>query len=455
MAGTIGTLDVNSIVNTLMEKQSGQLNRLTAEEKNQEIKLSIYGQLQNFITNLKQAIEGVRTAFNTVSYSASVGNSNVISASILSNSNVYAGTHSIHVNTLASSETISSDAAYPSRNQTLGLSGDLGFTIGSNSFTVNVSATDTLENIRDHINQGANNVGVTASITASTDGSGNNIYKLILSSNNTGNANAFTLSGSLASGFTTVINQANDATFTVDGNNVVRSQNNISDVLDGISFNLLGLGDSTLVVNHDGSAQTKAVVTSVQAVVDAYNKVMDYIAQNKADQTLTDSSIDMIKTRLINLVNSQFQNVGGMQSLLDIGIGLAPTSNSVSNAGTDYVTTNALTLNTDKLNSLLANNADMVKAFFSTNNTGFVDVASSGLSQMTEFDGIIPTNQTWIKENITQLNRNIDTENSRLTDMRAVLIDKYSKLNEILSKYDRLGTMLDGALSHLNPSGKK
>lgn len=455
MAGTIGTLDVNSIVNTLMDKQSGQLNRLTAEEKNQEIKLSIYGQLQNFINNFKQAVDGVKTAFNTVSYGASVSNTSVLSASILSNSNLYAGTHAIHVNTLASAQVTSSDTAYNSRNQALGLSGDLGFTLGGKSFTVNVTATDTLENIRDHINQAANNVGVTASITAATDGSGNNIYKLILSSNNTGSANAFTLSGSLATGFTNSINQASDASFTVDGNNVVRSQNTISDVLDGISFSLLATGDSTLTVTHDGSAQSKAVVTSVQAVVDAYNKVMDYISQNKADRTLTDSSIDMIKTRLVNLVNTQFQNVGGLQSLFELGIALAPTSKSVSNAGTDYVTTNALKLNVDKLTSLLANSPDKVKAFFATDKTGFAAVADTALQQMTEFDGIIPTNQSWIKENITKLNRNIDTENARLSDIRANLIDKYTKLNEVLGKYDRLGTMLDGAYSRLNPSGKK
>ncbi len=455
MSGTIGTLDVNSIVNTLMEKQSGQLNRLTKDEKNQEIKLSIYGQLQNFLNNFKQAIQGVNTAFNTVSYSTSVSNSNLLSASVLSNNNVYAGTHTLHVTSLAAAQVVSSDTTYATRNQALGITGDIGFTIGSQSFDVTVSATDTLENVRDHINQAANNNGVTASIMASTDGSGNNVYKLILSSNNTGTANAFTLSGSLAGGYTTVIKSAADAVFTIDNNNVTRSQNTVSDVLDGISFNLLATGDSTLTINHDTSAQSKAVVTAVQSVVDSYNKVMDYIAQNLVDRTLTDSSIDMIKSRLVNLVNTQFQNVGGMTSLLDLGISLAPSSKSVSNAGNAYITTTALTLDVNKLTNLLTGSSDKIKAFFETAKTGFTDTASATLSKMTEFDGIIPTNQNWIKENIAKLNINIDNENSRLKEMRAFLIDKYTNLNQILDKYDRLGSMLDGALSRLNPSGKK
>lgn len=455
MSGSIGTLDVNAIVSALMERQQTQLNRLQAQAKDDNVKLSLYGQLQNLVNNLNTAVQGVNTAFNTIAYAASVGNSSVLSASIASNSNVYAGTHTIVVSNLASVQTDSSATTYATRDAALGLSGTLTFTIGSNNFTVNVTASDTLDTIRDGINQAADNVGITASVMTTTGGGGD-VYTLMLASNNTGTANAFTVSGTLASSFNTVVNAAQDAHFTLDSNNVVRGTNNISDVMDGITFNLLGTGTSSLTISHDNTAQTTSVTNAIQGMVNSYNTIMDYIAQNVASgNILQDSSVNTIKNNLVNAFRSVFSNVGGLTGINDLGISLAASSSSTTSTGISYTNNDLLTLDTTKLNSLLMANPGEVKSFFTTATTGFSAVINTSVQGITDFGGTISTIEQWLNKDVSTVQQNIINEQNRLDDMRTFLVAKYSKLQTVLDSYDRLGTMLDGIFSKMNISSSK
>ncbi len=107
MAGIIGSnMDVPSIVNELMKRQTVQLSRLSQEEKTQEIKLSLFGQLKSAVDALNQSLTGIKNAFLTTGFTASVSNSNLLSASVTSNSGVLAGKHELNVTSIATASTI-------------------------------------------------------------------------------------------------------------------------------------------------------------------------------------------------------------------------------------------------------------------------------------------------------------------------------------------------------------
>ncbi len=458
MGGTVGpTMDVASIVNELMKRQSVQLNRLSYEEKEQEVKLSLYSQLKNIVDNVNKSITDINNAFHAIGYSVTTGNSSILSGSITQNENVYAATHQLTVTSLAQSETLTSNTHFNSRNQALNLDGNLGFTIGSNTFAVNITATDTLENVRDKINSASNNVGVTASLIASTDQNGNATYSLVVASDETGVANKFSISGSLDATFdiSNEISAAQDAVFTIDGMNVVRSRNTVNDVLDGVSFTLLGVGQSSLTIAQNNTDKNKAIGAAIQEMVDAYNNVMDYIDQSLADRTLTDSSVTMIKVSVHALFASKLSNVGGFTSLFDVGVKTAEAVKSQTKNGSAYTAGDRLVLDKNALQGILATKSEQLEKFFMDQTNGFTKLATKSINGISQFGGIIANKTQSINEYISKIERRIGDEESRLENVRTALTKRYSDLSTMMDKFDRLSGMLDNIFSHLTFTSKK
>jgi flagellar hook-associated protein 2 len=458
MAGIIGSsMDVPTIVNELMKRQTTQLTRISRDEKLQEIKLSLYGQLKSSAENINTALEALNKAFQTISFTSSVGNASILSASIATNSNVFAGTHQLDITSIAAAKTIGSKNPSNTRDQALNMSGDLTFTIGSSDFTVNVTGTDSLDMIRDKINIATNNVGVTAGIVAGTDIGGNPTYSLVIASNKSGVANAVNVTGSLAAtfDFTNAISEAKDAVFTLDGNNVVRSTNTITDVLDGVSFTLLAAGQSSFTITQDDTNKNKAIADALQGVVDAYNKTMDFIDQNVADRNLTDSTVNMVRLRIQNLFASTLSNVGGFTNINELGIKTAVGVSKTTASGSSYVAGNRLEINADLLNKVLATGSDKLQKFFTDTSGGFNKVVSAGIHSITDFGGVIPSTTQSINESISIINRSLDKEEKRLELMKAELTTKYSALSAMMDKFDRLSSMLEKTFSSMSIGGKK
>ena len=143
---------------------------------------------------------------------------------------------------------------------------------------------------------GSKGLGVTATVV--NTGSGSSPYELILRSTQTGigtagssltiadvtaggavntlgiAAGAVSADGSaIASGGTHSNQSAQNAQFTLDGIQITRASNTVSDAVQGVTFNLLqGNQSGTTTLNVAPDADT--ALTSMQAVVSAYNTLM-------------------------------------------------------------------------------------------------------------------------------------------------------------------------------------
>ncbi|MBV9851007.1 MAG: flagellar filament capping protein FliD [Armatimonadetes bacterium] len=229
--------------------------------------------------------------------------------------------------------------------------------------------TDSLNTIAASINK-AGIAGITAEVVALPDPSGNisgsSPQQLqILSS---GTAPQFTDSNNILqtlgvtqSGFTGTISQAQDAKFSLDGLNMTRSSNIVSDAIPGATLTLLSgtpssPGTATLSVTQD----TNSIVQSVQSFATAYNAIQDFITQqntftapagNAAGQAGTspplfgDSTLSQIQQQLGNTLNA----VAGATTLESIGLTLNSSGDLSVNAST---LTSALQTNPTQVASL-------------------------------------------------------------------------------------------------------
>lgn len=348
--GVGSNLDVNSIVTQLMALERRPIELLASKEARFQAKLSAIGSLKGALSSFQSAVAGLVNASKFVATKkATVGDNTVFSAS--ATNSAATGSYQLAVTQLAQANKLKS-AAFATQATTIG-SGTLTVqfgTVSGSEFTANgehaattitiASGKDSLADVRDAIN--AAKAGVTASIV--NDGTG---YRLSLSSNHSGTANALKITvndNDLANTDNAGLSQlaydpvtagvqnltetvaAKDAKFSIDGIDVVKSSNTVSDVIDGLSITLLKEGaSSTLSVSADKSS----VKTTIEAFVKAFNEsnktlkeLGSYNAETKQAGILQgDSTLRTVQSQMRSMLTSELNFAGGgLKTLSDIGI---------------------------------------------------------------------------------------------------------------------------------------
>jgi flagellar hook-associated protein 2 len=280
-------------------------------------------------------------------------------------------------------------------------------TVGGIAITLNTG--DTLQTVASKFNEVSSRTGIQASILTESSGS----YRLIFSATKTGTTYGFNFntpsptagyaiesdaSGALASVTFNAPNQiAQDAMFSIDGVPLVRESNAVSDVINGLTFNLKQPTPvGTISVNID--EDTTLVANAITQFADAYNEFRIFAAkQSQLDEDskpLEDAVLyaNAVLRNIVTGINAEVTgSVNGItstnpSSLLDIGLSLEDFE------GDDETppTADILVLDSDKLNSLLLSNFDGVRKMFefqqTSDNTNFLSYKRSNkINGLTSF----------------------------------------------------------------------
>jgi len=330
-------LDWQSLITQLVAVDKKPITLLETNKTALSNKKSTWNELNTNLLSLKTAASSLSSLidFDLFTPSASiVGTSSKVEdlLSFAVGSNASEGSYDITVNNLAKAQKLRS-TTFSSTSAALGISGDVTI----NNRELSIAATDSLANIQDKINalnSGENSAGVTASIINVSTGD----YRLTLTSKTTGSTGISIDNGSGTDILTTQlgmtqITAGEDAEIILDGVPITRTTNQISDVISGVTLNLVGTDEGATVTLNVGR-DTDGIKKKIQDFVDSYNKVMSYIAtQNTAPASgstakplFGDSSLQTIKSTLRSTILSE---VSGLDSNLDhlslIGINIDKT----------------------------------------------------------------------------------------------------------------------------------
>ncbi len=367
-----GGLDVQSIVDQLISVESEPVTRMQTQTDTLQKKVSAFQGINTKLASFLDSVNSVLFADETVPYytpgafadrlshsvfarrSVTSSDENVITAESLKGT--ASGSFEITVNGLARAESkASSNFADTDTTQTG--TGTLVFTVGSEDpVTINIdSSNNTLQGIRDAIN--AAKAGITAAII--NDGSANP-YRLVITSDKTGVANAYTVQDNLSGGQALNLTQnvaAANAEFEVNGIAVSKSSNTVTDVIDGVSFTLHDKTTApvTLAVDNDADG----IVAALQQLVSAYNDVNSVIdAQSKYNENTKTAGILSGDSTLRNIKNK-------IQDLLRQSVANDFTSYSVlSQVGLRFNNDGSLTLDESKLRDAIDKDVNAVAALF-------------------------------------------------------------------------------------------
>ena len=366
ITGLSSGLDWGTMITSLVAVERKPITALETNKTALSAKKSAWSEVNTKLLSLKTAATDLsaRNDFNVFSASATMSKSSKAVGELLSyavGTTASEGTYDIVINRRATADKIATDS-FSSSSDDLTVTG----TLTINGQDITIESTDSLSNVQNKINDlnsGTDATGVTASIikvyddATSTDG-----YRLTLTADETGE-DGLTVSGTALAGLglddeANVVTSGQDAWITVDGFDAYRSSNTISDVISGVTLNLVG-ADTGATVTLNINRDYDGIKEKIKTFVDAYNGLMTYIADQgiasddgKTTKPLfADSSVRSVKTTLRSVILSE---VSGLDSTL----------NRLSAIGISIDKTGKLSIDEDTLDGYLETNfADVVNLF--------------------------------------------------------------------------------------------
>jgi flagellar hook-associated protein 2 len=322
--------------------------------------------------------------------------------------------------------------------------GMLELVLGDQTYSIDLSTHGNhLNGLKAAIN--SLGIGVRASIINSGDET--NPYFLSLSATTTG---ATTLAlraeaGEAGSNLLSATNQGANAKFKLNGIQIEKPDNTISDVVEGLTFNILGTtsGGESVILNLSSNRGTLA--TKITNFVNAYNAAMSRLnAQvgEKAGMLSGDSIISAAQRALRGVANYRADS-GAVKSLVDLGV-------SIDKQG-------VMSFDTLKFYSLSSATIDSAFQFLGSQTTGFGAQYGTLDALSNPFNGAIVRQQSDYDRADSRLTKQIDAMADRIQQMQATLSAKLQLADALLAQLEGQQKMLETSLKSIELAtfGKK
>ena len=312
-------LNITELTESLVSAERAPSQAIIDRSKEKaEVKISAYGVVKNSISTLQSAFAKLDDVSDLTSFFSQSSDETVVTADV--NSEASAGSYEIQTTVLAARDNWVFDGV-PNLTSDLAAA-PLVVTITKDGTPSEITVSDrTLTGIMAAINDAG--FGLTATIidTQASDGR----YRLSVAGE-TGSDNSFSL---IADGLSnpTQTSNASDLQFSVNGVDVSRSANSVSDLLDGVTVNFRKIGTSVIEISSDTSvlkASLLDMVTTFNAVQSVFNTLRsdDGSGEELAGTLGTDSSFRSIVSQIRNTLTAQISTSSGdINYLTDMGIG--------------------------------------------------------------------------------------------------------------------------------------
>jgi flagellar hook-associated protein 2 len=424
-AGIGSGIDVDSVVTQLMALERRPLVALQQKKADIDARISAYGSLKSALATFQSAMQDLSTPSALKVFSATSGDDSVFTAS--ATSTAAASGFQVEVvrqaerHKFASAEFLDTDVFGGKSNNALTIQ------VGANTadiVTVDLSTAATLGDIRDAINTDPTNPGVTASLIFGNNGN----QKLVLTADDSGSANALTLSfgGNLKAsdfGFQEINaiggNSALlDAEIIVDGYTVTRGSNTIDDVITGVTLELHSAAPGAPLA-LDIERDTGAVADSVQAFADAYNDILSTIQTLRDGELATDSALFSVERGLRSVMNTPASGLpSGLTYLGEIGL-------TFSREG-------ILTVDASAVESALTSDFNAVSELFSTTGQGYASRLDTLVDGWLDINGLIKGRTDGLDSSRRLLETREESLEYRMTQIEAGLYAQFTQLDTLL-----------------------
>jgi len=287
-------------------------------------------------------------------------------------------------------------------------SSDTGTIDGSFEVTIDVSATDTLDDLLQRINEESG----LASASVLNDGSEVNPFRLQIAAKQSGLAGELLIDDSGLGLDLATLSRAQDAAVVLGGVDsgfvMTSSTNTLTDVVPGMTLTLSGVSDQPVSVTVERN--TEDVIAAVDGFVSAFNEAISRIDEltdynpdtEQAGLLLGDHTVQTVERRLFRFVTGTVPNAND-------------TFRRLSQLGIRY-DGGSVTFDQEKFSEVIAENPEAVARFFTDKEGGIAQWMKQQIEEITEADGT--------------LDRRSDALERRKDDLN----DRVARLNELLNR---------------------
>ena len=352
VTGTGSGLDIDGLVASLVAAEQVPAEaRLNAREASLTSLSTSFSSAKSAVSDFEAAANKLALASTFSQFTTS--SSDITKATISATSTASLGSYQLAVTNLASAQTLAS-GTFTATSDTLG-TGTLTIALGTPTYSGSTyssfsqtssvditidSSNNTLAGVRDAINNAG--AGVNASILKNGDN-----YQLLLVSEETGLSKSMSITVSDSEGGDTdnsglsrlAFNSSGsqltqyaagaNANFSINGLAVSSTSNTVTDVIDGVTLNLLSATSSAITI--DVKTDTDTLLADVQAFVDKYNAYASLFTDlTKYDAATGTAGVlqgDSIARSVMSQIRSELGKsviglTGSYRSLADVGISI-------------------------------------------------------------------------------------------------------------------------------------
>lgn len=448
LTGLASGLDTSSIVASLMAAASQPQvllnNQITALQSTVSALQSLNSQFASLTTmTTSDVLDPTSSPLTLAAFTTSSTNS--AAAMATASSAASTGSLSFSVDRLAQAQ-VEVTGAYSS------WAGGSAFTIATASGSTSITAaSSSMTDIAAAINNAG--VGVTAqAVAAGTDSNGNQLYRLQLSSSQTGAAGAFTVTDAsgtdLSSGGAT-ISSAQDAQITLwpgtsAAQSITSSSNTFSNVVSGVNVTVAATSSTPVTIGVAQDTATSA--TTAQSLVTAVNAILASITQGSATSTTTDSSGNTQTVLGAFTVDSTVQ--GSMQQLTD-AMTLDLNGTSPSAVGISLNDDGTIAFDPNAFQAALQSNPQQTTALFNQI-VSRVNTAATAASD--PYAGSLTNEISSDNDNITSMQAKSADMTTQLQQQQTMLEQQFSYMETMMSQIQSQGSYLTQYFAALDGS---
>ncbi|MBC8423203.1 flagellar filament capping protein FliD [bacterium] len=315
--GLASGLDTGYIIEAMLEARRRPIYALEKKKSDYNLQSTALAGVESRLSDLLSAIQSLDSNREFASLSAVSSDEDYLTAS--AGPLATQGSFDVTVNALAYAQK-SMTQGYDTASDSIG-TGTFSITVGGETTDITViEGASGLGDLATAINNSS--AGVTATVLF--DGSETGGFHLVISAEDTGTENAFTLDASGLSGGTgptfTTTQDASNAEFVIDTLTVTSQTNEVANAIQGVTLNL-EQADVATTVRLDIDVDGEALQEKVQVFVDSYNALFGYINEQSADGAALrgDSLVRSVGSRVRMALTSSLSGAD-ISTLYQIGI---------------------------------------------------------------------------------------------------------------------------------------
>ncbi|PAJ75131.1 hypothetical protein CJF42_06470 [Pseudoalteromonas sp. NBT06-2] len=445
-------LDVNSIVKSLVDAERVPFDK--KKDKAQEVntaKISSFGNIKSAMSELDDILFDLKLPFT---FNERIVDTSSSKFTVEAGSASVTGDYDIEVLQLAAAHKMTSIGF--TEGDPVG-EGTMDFTVGSETFKVEISATDDLEAVKAKISDASNGL-VTASILTADDG-----QHLTLTGTKTGAGNDIAITvtdidGDITDGSGlsrlnyngapddtfTLQNTAQDASIKVDNFLTVNSDTNSFDsVVAGAVITVTGTHTAGEKDKFSISKDEESIVTRLTEFIEAFNKVVVSVEEASDVNVDLDTAGTLVGDSTVRTMMNQIRTALSTPVKLEDG-----NVFSLSMMGISTKKDGSLELDAKELKDSVHTNFDDLSEIFASSE-GIGRKLNDVVSEYRKFGGLIDQRITGLEESNVRWDEEQVKNEKKLSTLKDRLYSQFLSMDLLVAQLKATGDYLTTQLDNL------